>query len=172
MSTRQDDVRPHSLFDSPQDRIERRKENRHIGEPISRVDGPLKVTGRARFAAEVPAKDLTYGSVCYSSIARGRIKSIDTSAAAAASGVLLVLTHENAPSLAAQTLFPLGAAGSSLPVLQDPDIHWNGQPVALVIATTQEQADYAAALIRVTYDARTAATNFHEARDKAKYPDK
>ena len=170
MSTRQDDVQPRSRFDSPKDHGTRGKENRFIGEPVSRVDGPLKVTGRARFAAEVPAKDLTYGAVCYSSIARGRIGSIDTSAAAAAPGVLLVLTHENAPSLAAQTLFPQGASGSSLPVMQDPDIHWNGQPIALVIATTQEKADHAASLVRVTYDGEPAATDFNEARGKARYP--
>ena len=170
MSTRHD-IQPHTRFDSRNGRVPPEQENRFIGEPISRVDGPLKVTGRARFAAEVPAKDLTYGSVCYSSIARGKIRSIETSAAESAPGILLVLSHKNAPRLSAQTLFPQGAAGSSLPVMQDPDIHWNGQPVALVIAATQEEADYAASLIRVTYDESAAATAFSEARDKAKYPD-
>ena len=171
MSTRHNDIQRRTRVDSPRTRVPGANENRFIGEHISRVDGPLKVTGRARFAAEVPAKDITYGCVCYSSIARGKIQSIETSPAESAPGVLLVLTHKNAPKLSAQTLFPQGAAGSRLPVMQDPDIHWNGQPVALVIATTQEQADYAASLIRVTYEENSAAIAFGDARNTARYPD-
>jgi xanthine dehydrogenase YagR molybdenum-binding subunit len=171
MSTHYDDIQSRTQVNSPKRRVPGAKENRFIGESISRVDGPLKVTGRARFAAEVPVKDITYGCVCYSSIARGKIRSIETSSAESAPGVLLVLTHKNAPKLSAQTLFPQGAAGSRLPVMQDPDIHWNGQPVALVIATTQEKADYAASLIRVTYEKHAAAIAFGNARDTAKYPD-
>jgi xanthine dehydrogenase YagR molybdenum-binding subunit len=90
--------------------------------------------------------------------------------AKAAPGVLFVMTHENAPRLAAPPLFPQGAAASNLPVMQDASVHWNGQPVALVVAKTQEQADYAASLIRVTYRPEKADISFEENRSKAKPP--
>ena len=72
-----------------------------VGSPIDRVDGPAKVTGRARYAAEYGAPDLTYGWVVSSEIAKGRITRIDTSAALRLDGVLRVFTHENAPRLSA-----------------------------------------------------------------------
>jgi xanthine dehydrogenase YagR molybdenum-binding subunit len=138
-----------------------------VGKPLPRVDGPLKVEGRATFAAEVQAPNLTYAALHYSSIARGRISSIDLAAARAASGVIHIMTHENAPRLKVPLLFPKGAAGSTLPVMQDPEIHWNGQPVAIVVAETQEQADHAAALIRVTYEEGAADVSFKEAPAKS-----
>ena len=70
-----------------------------IGAPISRIDGPLKVAGQAPFAAEFPMEGMTYAALKYSTIARGRIAEIDTAAAEAAPGVVLVMTHENAPRL-------------------------------------------------------------------------
>jgi xanthine dehydrogenase YagR molybdenum-binding subunit len=149
--------------------------SRVLGQPVSRVDGALKVMGRARFAAEVPFENITYAALVYSSIARGAIRGIDTSAAKAAPGVVLVMTHENAPKLPPQPLMmvdPKGAAGSSLPVMQDAAIHWNGETVALVVAESQEQADYAASLIRVTYDAGRAATVFDVGKAHAKEPEK
>src|ERR1700760_2511058 len=148
---------------------------RVLGQPVSRVDGPLKVMGRARFAAEVPFENVTYAALVHSSIARGAIRNIETGAAKAAPGVLLVMTHENAPKLPPQPLMmadPKGAAGSSLPVMQDASIHWNGESVALVVAESQEQADYAASLIHVTYDAQPAATNFEVEKAHAKEPAK
>jgi xanthine dehydrogenase YagR molybdenum-binding subunit len=141
-----------------------------VGQPLPRVDGPLKVTGKARFAAEIPFPNLTYAALCFSTIARGRVTSIETADAKAAPGVLLVMTHENAPRLAAPPLFPKGAAASNLPVMQDASVHWNGQPVALAVAETQEQADYAASLIRVTYHPEKADISFEETRSKAKPP--
>ena len=68
-----------------------------IGQPFSRVDGRLKTTGKATFAAEYKVDDVTHGALVFSRIARGTIKHIDTRAAATAPGVLSVLTHENAP---------------------------------------------------------------------------
>jgi xanthine dehydrogenase YagR molybdenum-binding subunit len=128
------------------------------------------VSGKARFAAEIPFPDLTYAALCFSTIARGRVTSIETSDAKAAPGVLLVMTHENAPRLAAPPLFPQGAAASNLPVMQDASVRWNGQPVALVVARTQEQADYAASLVRLTYRPEKADISFEENRPKAKPP--
>ena len=69
----------------------------HVGKPTSRVDGPLKVTGAARFAAEFTPANITYASVAFSTIAKGRIAGIDADAARAAPGVVLVMTHKNAP---------------------------------------------------------------------------
>ncbi len=127
-----------------------------IGAPVSRIDGPLKVSGRATFAAEFPLDGMVYAALKYSTIARGRIAEIDTTAAETAPGVALVMTYENAPRLKPMPAFltaPRAAGGDDLPIMQDDQIHWNGQPVALVLAETQEQADYAQSLIRMTYAA-------------------
>jgi len=144
-----------------------------IGQPLSRVDGPLKVAGRARFAAEVPLPGLLYGAIVHSTIARGRIASIDTSAAEAAPGVALVMTYRNAPAMKPPALFgsaPDAAGPSSLPVMQDDAIHWNGHPVAVVLAQTQEQADHAKTLIEVSYDREAAVTRFDDAKAQAHRP--
>lgn len=127
-----------------------------IGAAVSRIDGPLKVSGRAAFAAEFPLERMTYAALRYSSIARGRIVAIETAAAEAAPGVVLVMTYRNAPRL--HPMPPFGseakaAGGDDVPVMQDDQVHWNGQPVALVLAETQEQADHAQSLIDVTYEA-------------------
>src|SRR5438445_4289954 len=68
-----------------------------IGKPVDRVDGRLKVTGGARYAAEFQVKNLAYGTLVTSTIAKGKIADIDISAAETAPGVLAVLTHRNAP---------------------------------------------------------------------------
>jgi xanthine dehydrogenase YagR molybdenum-binding subunit len=138
-----------------------------IGAPISRIDGPLKVQGQARFAAEFPMEGMLYAALAYSTIPKGRIATLDTGAAESAGGVVLVMTHRNAPSLKPAPLFgsaSKAAGGDDLPVMQDDLIHWNGQPIAIVLAETQEQADYAISLIRTTYDAEPATTNFAAAK--------
>jgi len=126
-----------------------------IGASISRIDGPLKVSGRATFAAEFPLEGLTYAALKYSTIARGRITAIDTAAAQEAPGVALVMTYRNSPRLKPMPPFmtqPKAAGGDDVPIMQDDQVHWNGQPIALVLAQTQEQADHAQSLIRVTYE--------------------
>ncbi len=144
---------------------------REVGQAHARVDGPAKVSGTARFAAEMLYDNLAHGALVYSSIARGKISTIDTAQAEQASGVLLVMTHLNAPRMKAPpTMDEQGAAASSLPVLQTADVHWNGQPVAMVVAETQEQADYAASLVRVTFDAEPSVTEFARARASARSP--
>lgn len=144
-----------------------------IGAPVSRVDGPLKVAGKARFAAEVPLDELLYAAVLFSTIARGRISSIDTRAAEAAPGVALVMTYRNMPPLKAPAIFgsaPDAAGPSDLPVMQDDIVRWNGHPVALVLAETQEQADHAKTLIHVAFEQEPAVTSFDEAKAKAHAP--
>jgi xanthine dehydrogenase YagR molybdenum-binding subunit len=113
--------------------------NKHglIGKPVSRIDGPLKVQGKARFAAEVSLPGLAYASLLYSTIARGRIATLETVEAEAAPGVALVMTYRNAPRMVPPPLMmsaPKAAGASGLPIMQDAEIRWNGQPVALVLA--------------------------------------
>jgi xanthine dehydrogenase YagR molybdenum-binding subunit len=145
-----------------------------IGASISRIDGPLKVSGRAAFAAEFPLKGMVYAALKYSSIARGRIVTMDTAAAEAAPGVVLVMTYQNAPRMKPMPAFmtqPKAAGGDSLPIMQDGQVHWNGQPVALVLAETQEQADHAQSLINVTYEAGTdSVTSLAAAKAKGSEP--
>ena len=138
-----------------------------VGSPVSRVDGALKVKGEARFAAEFPMAGLLYAALVYSTIAKGRVSALETGAAEAAAGVALVMTHRNAPKMKPAPLFMTkdkAAGGDDLPVMQDDRVHWNGQPIALVLAASQEQADHAASLIRVSYQEEAAITAFGDAK--------
>jgi xanthine dehydrogenase YagR molybdenum-binding subunit len=150
-----------------------RRKHGLIGAPISRIDGPLKVQGKAKFAAEFPLDRMLYAALAFSTIAKGRIAALETQKAEAVSGVVLVMTYRNAPRLNPMPLFMTGekaAGGDNLPIMQDERIHWNGQPIAVVLAETQEQADYAASLIHATYEAEPAITSFGEAKDKGTEP--
>ena len=126
-----------------------------VGAPLSRVDGPLKVTGGARYAAEFHPDGLAYAATHDCTVASGRIAAIDTAAAERAPGVLLVLTHLNADRLPYQAPAERQAVdpvtGEQLRVLQDAEIRFSGQPVALAVASTEAQALYAASLVRVSY---------------------
>ncbi|HEY2655971.1 MAG TPA: xanthine dehydrogenase family protein molybdopterin-binding subunit, partial [Solirubrobacteraceae bacterium] len=144
-----------------------------MGAQVSRLDGPLKVQGAARFAAEYVMDGMVYAALRYSTVARGRITTLETAAAEAADGVVLVMTYRNAPRMQPPPLFltgPKAAGGADLPVMQDPSIHWNGEPVALVLAETQEQADYAASLVGVAYES-SPPCSFEEARVHPRTPD-
>ncbi|WP_374991404.1 xanthine dehydrogenase family protein molybdopterin-binding subunit [Bradyrhizobium sp. LHD-71] len=157
---------------TPDPLIERRVT---LGTQQSRVDGPDKVRGAAHFAAEVPMEGLLYAACVHSTIPRGRITELDVAAAETAPGVALVMTHRNAPKMAVPPpigLTNLKAAGNNiLPVMQDAEIRWNGQTVAVVLAETQEQADLAASLIKVGYEAAVARTRFEKAKADARTPD-
>jgi xanthine dehydrogenase YagR molybdenum-binding subunit len=151
--------------------IERR--DGYIGTPVSRLDGADKVQGRARFAAEFPLAQLSYAALVYSTVPKGRIATLDSAAADSAPGVLLVMSHKNAPSMKPMPLFMTSgkaAAGEGLPVFQDDLVHYNGQPVALVLAETQDQADHAASLVRVTYLTEAATTSLAAAKAKGTEP--
>jgi xanthine dehydrogenase YagR molybdenum-binding subunit len=140
-----------------------------VGAQLSRLDGPLKVRGAARFAAEVPMDGMVYAALAYSTIPKGRITNLDTRAALDAPGVVLVMTHLNAPPMspAPPSLTAAKAgAGDDLPVMQDDQVHWNGQPIAVVLADTHEQAGHAASLIRATYAPEQAVTSLREATDR------
>ncbi len=150
-----------------------RHQHGHVGKPVSRIDGPLKVRGAAHFAAEFAPDGLAYAAVAFSTIAKGRIAALDTAAAEQAPGVVLVMTYRNAPRLKSMPLSMTTAkaiGGDDLPIMQDDQIHWNGQPVAVVIADTQEQADHAKSLIRVSYEVVTATTSLEAARAQGTEP--
>ena len=153
---------------------ELRHAHRLIGREIDRVDGQVKVTGEARFSAEQALPGLVYAALVYSSIAKGRIVSIDLAEANAAPGVILIITHDNAPRLKDPPLFDpaggSGAAGSRANLLNTDEVFWNGQPVALVVADTTERADHAASLVRVTYESAPATLSFAAGIAGAKMP--
>jgi xanthine dehydrogenase YagR molybdenum-binding subunit len=131
-----------------------------VGTPQSRVDGRLKVTGHARYAADHPTDDVAYAAVVESSIGRGRITGIDTSAALAQPGVLMVITHLNAPRLPyADNRGSNNPPGTRLRVFQDDRVRFFGQPVAVAVAATHEAAQHAARLVEVSYAAERPATD-------------
>ena len=147
-----------------------------VGQPIDRVEGPLKVTGRATYAAEYAGQGKTaYGCLVQSAIAKGRIADIDTAAAEAAPGVLAVLTYRNVGAGQGERTGhgPLDAR-KGMPQLADDRIDHYGQPVALAVAESFEQARSAARLIAVRYEAETAQTTADPAKavtPKERQPD-
>lgn len=144
-----------------------------IGQPVSRIEGQLKVTGAARYAGDYHVPELLYGYVVNSTITRGKILEIDTQEAKAINGVVEVFTHQNRPSLA---WFDLQYADMDAPPgtpfrpLQHADIKYNGQPIALVVAETFELAQYAASIINVTYKEERFSTDLESNRGKARNP--
>jgi xanthine dehydrogenase YagR molybdenum-binding subunit len=126
-----------------------------IGKPISRFDGRLKVTGTADYTGDIVVPGTVYGAIVSSTIANGRILSIDTNAAEGAPGVLAVFTYRNMPRMnpTPKPWSHLHPHGQSYLPLQDDKILYADQPIALVVATTLAQAAYAGTLIDVEYEA-------------------
>ena len=122
-----------------------------IGDPVDRVDGPHKVTGTARYPSDYTFPDLTHAVLAQSTIAAGSIKGIDVAKAEAAPGVLAVITHENAPALVAGPTARFDPSPTA-PPLEDDRILYRGQPVAVVVARTREQAAAAARLVEIEYE--------------------
>ncbi|MFI7697938.1 xanthine dehydrogenase family protein molybdopterin-binding subunit [Nonomuraea sp. NPDC049480] len=132
-----------------------------IGRPADRVDGLAKATGAVRYTAEHDLPGLAYAAVAGSTVARGRVTAVHTERAAAVPGVVLVMTHRNAPRMKRTPAYatlqgPLGAAAMSLPVLNTDEIFWYGQPIAVIVATSPEAAQHAAALVHAEYQAEPA----------------
>ena len=135
-----------------------------LGRPIDRIEGRLKVTGRAPYAYETrDLKNPAYGFIVEAAIAKGRIVALDTDRARAAPGVLLVMTHENVPEQGEKK-------EQVYPQLAGPEIRFHGQPVALVVAGTFEQARAAAALVRPRYAAETPEGSLRAAKPTAYEP--
>jgi len=119
---------------------------RVVGKPVDRIDGPLKTTGGARYAYERwdAVKDPAYGYVVGSSVAKGRIERIDLADAQAAPGVLAIVTYQNAGKLGQ-------AKAITAKLLAGPEVEHYDQAVALVVATSFEQARAAAKLVQISY---------------------
>jgi xanthine dehydrogenase YagR molybdenum-binding subunit len=136
-----------------------------VGEPIDRIDGRLKVTGGARYAAEYPLANMAYAVLLTSTVAKGRVRRVDAAAALRMPGVLAVLSPENAPRL----LKPASTGGQQaramrVPTLmQDDVVHYNGQPIGVVVADTFEHAMAATRAIVVHYAEAKPVLDIHTA---------
>jgi xanthine dehydrogenase YagR molybdenum-binding subunit len=145
----------------------------YIGVPTSRVDGRVKVSGTAKYAAEYNLPGLAHGFVITSAIARGRIRGIDTRDALAVDGVIEVLTHENRPKLANSDdkyHDDVAPPGTPYRPLYDDKIRWSGQPVALVVAEDLETARYAASFVQIEYQRDEHVTDVDDEIERAYGP--
>lgn len=139
-----------------------KKETDVIGEAISRIDGLIKVTGRANYAMDFPVNNAAHGFLFKSEIAAGKILSIDVSAAEKADGVIKIITHENAIKVTPSRSLRGGA------ILQDDSIEYWGENIGVVVAETFEQARFAASLIKVNYQKSPAKVDFEKEKATAK----
>lgn len=137
-----------------------------IGKPVNRIESIAKVTGSARYAADYHFNNLAYGVMITSTIARGRIIEIDSRTAERRSGVLTVMSHLNAPEVPGY-----GNTGRGFKPFRDDKVYFNLQPVALVIATTLEEAKYAASLVNIRYEKADHHTSLDEQIQHAVVPD-
>jgi CO/xanthine dehydrogenase Mo-binding subunit len=135
---------------------------RIIGDPVDRVDGPLKVTGAAPYPLDFTFPGLTHAVLVQSTIAAGTITGIDAAQAEAAPGVLAVITHENAPVLVEAPMTRLGPP-PPFPLKDDRILH-QGQHVAVVVARTREQARAAARLVEIDYEEAVPVLEIDDSR--------
>ena len=137
-----------------------------VGQPLSRVDGWAKVTGHAKYSAEYnQLPGLVHAVLKTSDVAKGRVTSIDTSAAQRQPGVLAILTHQNLPKLAKTPNKPddkktFASAPMSFFPMESDQVYYAGQPVAIVVADTLEHAQYAAALLKVTISPEAPVSSY------------
>ncbi|TQM26350.1 xanthine dehydrogenase family protein molybdopterin-binding subunit [Nocardia bhagyanarayanae] len=129
-----------------------------MGAPLTRLDGPAKVTGTAPYAFEHQVQRPTYLHPVQATIAHGRVVAMDTSAAAALDGVVTVLTVFDAPKLA-------DTSDGELRILQDDRVHFRGQLIGAVVAESAEIAREAADSVRVDY-----RTEPHDTELRADHP--
>jgi len=145
---------------------------KYVGQAIDRVDGAVKTTGGAKFAAEIPYANLAHAALAHSTVSRGRITAVDTAAAEAIDGVISVITHLNAvamqppPKVSPVDIDSL-ASGTTVNYLNTDEVSWNGQPIAVVVAETLEAAREAAALVTATYDVQPSTVDFAAAAPNA-----
>ena len=133
-----------------------------------RYDGFAKVTGRAKYAGEFPLKNVAQAYVVQSTISNGTLASIDQTAAGRAAGVISILTPFNAPKLPVGK--PQPPARRTLSVLQDMDVHYNGQPIAVIVAESLPQAMYAATLLKIKYNQQPGKLDFMGRLGEARLP--
>jgi xanthine dehydrogenase YagR molybdenum-binding subunit len=128
----------------------------NIGQPLTRRDGLLKVTGTARYAADHHPPGMLYAVLAVSNIARGRVVFLDIAAAKAHPGVVEVITPANRPALAQDPDEKSNPLMFRLDLLQNDRVRYAGQPTAVVIAETLEAATEGAALLAPRYEIEPA----------------
>ncbi|RYZ73212.1 MAG: xanthine dehydrogenase family protein molybdopterin-binding subunit, partial [Proteobacteria bacterium] len=138
------------------------KKTTSVGKPISRIDGFLKVTGRATYAAEWQVPDLAHAVLIQSSIAAGEIESFDLREALGVSGVIDILTFENSPKASMPGAGIGTGPGESFVPLQSNEVFYNGQFIGAVVAKTFEAARHAASLVRVRYQEKPSKTSIDD----------
>lgn len=142
-----------------------------VGAARTRVEGLAKVTGAARYAGEIPFAELAHGWLAVSTVARGRIRSLDVDAVLAMPGVLHVLHHGNAPRVDTDYTGLLGRPDPTIAVFQNDRVPYMGWPVALIVAETSEQAREAAEALVVRYDVEPHDVAFAAGRAGTYTPD-
>jgi xanthine dehydrogenase YagR molybdenum-binding subunit len=147
-----------------------------IGRPLERIDGRVKVTGAARYTADAAPRQVAYAVVVGARVASGRVSAMDAGKAGRAPGVLAVFTQANLPRVTVPPLFPSlfgrAAPGQTFFPMQDDQVHYAGQPVALVVADSAERARHAATLLRIEYQETRPTTVIDQARDQAYVPER
>ncbi|MGA8759984.1 MAG: xanthine dehydrogenase family protein molybdopterin-binding subunit [Stellaceae bacterium] len=136
--------------------VQQRRHGTSIGQPLTRRDGILKVTGQARYAADNHPPGMLHAVLAVSSIARGRVSSLDVTGAKAHPGVVEVMTPANRPPLALDPDAKLDPFMFRLDLLQNNRVRYAGQPIAVVVAETLEAATEAATLLSPRYEAEPA----------------
>src|SRR5262249_12298037 len=123
-----------------------------IGQPLTRCDGVLKVTGKARYAADNHPPGMLHAVMAVSTIARGRVASLDVAAAKRHPGVVEVMTSQNRPTLADDPDAKTNPFMFRLDALQNDRVRYANQPIAVVIAETLEAATEGSRLLSPPYD--------------------
>ncbi|HZD88707.1 MAG TPA: xanthine dehydrogenase family protein molybdopterin-binding subunit, partial [Pseudolabrys sp.] len=132
----------------------------NMGKPAPRIDGRLKVTGEALYCSDIPVRNPAHAFLVTSAIAKGRITSIDLTAALAVRGVLDILTHESKLPLQQVPMSGGGAGAATSIQTLGPDIHHDGQIVAVVLADTFEAAREGAYSVKIDYETETPSATF------------
>lgn len=130
-----------------------------------RVEGVAKVTGKGKYAAEYELPDMAYGVLAGSAIAAGTITSLDTSAARQADGVIAIISYFDkvtVPGFATEE--KQRESRISFPIFHSNKIHFAGQPIALVVGQSLEEATYAASLLKPVYTREDHQVDFNTAR--------
>ena len=138
-----------------------------VGQSIDRVDGKLKVTGFATYAAESPIKSPAHAVLVQATISNGEITDIDTSLADRSIGVLKVITPKNVMKI---NEVPGGFNNETRPPLSDMKVHYGGQYVAVVVAQTPARAMHAASLVKITYSEKPPAIHIDDTGEKIEHP--
>ncbi|HVY90350.1 MAG TPA: xanthine dehydrogenase family protein molybdopterin-binding subunit [Hyphomonadaceae bacterium] len=144
-----------------------------IGQPLPRIDGRAKVTGDARYAADFNQRDQLYGVIVGTTIGLGRIVDIAATEVEGMPGVVAVITHRNAPRLpyTPHKIYIDPAYGERLHVLQDDQVRFFGQPAAVVVAGTLDQAEHAATALRISYESVRPVVDLADPKTEAVVPE-